>query len=471
MNAPSTTTAPPLPLGDAAATHGATSTGGGLRRTLFLTAALARPRHDGGGAVALPVVAFTLTTALLLTVVGGTRMFFTDSRAVEAGVLYPVLSMLALLLLAVPIATLGAAAARLSSRRRNDRLSTLRLLGATGSEVSAMAVIEAAVVATVGVILGAALYAAALPLVGLLSFFGAPIGAVAVWTGWPLLLAAMVAVVVIATLSAAASLQRVRLTPLGVRRRTEAPPRRMRVLIVGTLALVAVIAAASQAGSLSSLLGPAVGLGILLALFAGALALLNLIGTPLVAARGRAMARRAQTASRLIAGRELAAHAATAWRRVSSIAMISFLAVVGGCGVALVGVADAGPDAVLFADIRTGVLVTLAAGFVLLACSVGVTHAASVLDDRELIVGLDRIGMSPSEFGRARRITVMLPLRWAAAGGALVGAVLAFPVVGMSIVVAPMTLVVIAVTFVAGFGLVALALLASRPLVAALRRG
>ena len=65
----------------------------------------------------------------------------------------------------------------------------------------------------------------------------------------------------------------------------------------------------------------------------------------------------------------------------------------------------------------------------------------------------------------------LLPLRWAAAGGAVVGVALALPVVGISLVVAPLTMAVIAATFVAGFGAVALALLASRRLVTAIRRG
>jgi len=94
-----------------------------------------------------------------------------------------------------------------------------------------------------------------------------------------------------------------------------------------------------------------------------------------------------------------------------------------------------------------------------------------VLDDRELIVGLDRLGMEPTELARARRITVMLPLRWAAAGGAVVGAALALPIVGISLIVAPLTMAVIAATFAAGFGAVALALVASRPLVTAILRG
>lgn len=444
---------------------------GGIRRLIALTMLLSRPSRQGSSAILLPLIAFAVTTTLLLTVAGGTRMFLTDPRAGDAAFMYGVLSVLALLLLAIPTATLGAAAARLSSRRRNDRLSTLRLLGATNTEVSAMAVGEASVVAVAGAVVGALAYAAALPLIGMLPFFGGPVGAAAVWAGWPIVAAAVVGVGLIATLSAAASLRRVRLTPLGVRRRTQAPPRRTAVLVVAAIGIVGVAVVVAQFGSVSALLAPAASLGVLLALFAGALALVNLIGAPIVAARGRSLARRARTASQLIAGRELAAHAPTAWRRVSSIAMISFIAVVGGSGVAIADLAEAEPGMTLFADIRTGVLVTLGGGFLLLAASVGVSQAASVLDDRDLIIGLDRLGMPPADLARARRITVMLPLRWAAAGGAAVGAMLALPIVGLSLVIAPLSVLVIALTFAAGFGAVALALLASRPLVTAIRRG
>jgi hypothetical protein len=86
-------------------------------------------------------------------------------------------------------------------------------------------------------------------------------------------------------------------------------------------------------------------------------------------------------------------------------------------------------------------------------------------------VGLDRLGIPDSELRRARRLTVMVPLRWAAVGGAAVGAVLAFPVVGMSVVVAPLSVATIAGTFAAGFALVATALASTRPIVTGIRRG
>ncbi|WP_396644339.1 FtsX-like permease family protein [Microbacterium sp.] len=439
-----------------------------MSAVLPLARMLSRPSTQGRAAIVLPVVAFAVTTTLLLVVAGGARMFLVDPRAIAGG-LYGTLAVLALLLLSVPLATLGAAAARLSSRRRNDRLATLRLLGASTGEIWMLTVTEATLTAAAGAVTGIALYGAALPAVGLLPFFGGPIGVAAVAAHPVLIAAVVVAVVVIAAVSAAAGLRRVTVTPLGVRTRSATPPKRLRLLAVGGILILLVAVAVSNVGVVGEAFGNAVSTAVLLALFAGALGLLNLIGAPIVAARGRAMARHARTAARLIAGRELAAHPGPAWRRVSGMALVSFIAVVAGCGLALAGPAgDAEP---MLADIRTGVLVTLGIAFVLLACAVGVTQASAALEDRELIVGLDRLGIPDSELRRARRLTVMVPLRWAAVGGAAVGAVLAFPVVGMSVVVAPLSVATIAGTFAAGFALVATALASTRPIVTGIRRG
>ena len=430
---------------------------------------LSRPARQGRTAIALPVVAFAVTTALLLVVAGGARMFLVDPRATTQGWLYGILAVLALVLLTVPLVTLGAAAARLTSRRRNDRLATLRLLGASTRELWALTVLEATAVAAAGAVAGLALYAALLPLVGLLPFFGGPVGIGAVAVDPLLGAGVLVAVVLVGAVSAAASLRRVAVTPLGVRTRSEAPPKKTAAFVVGGILLVGVVMLVMNFQIVGQLVGPAVSIAVLLALFAGSLALLNLIGAPLIAARGRAMARRARTAAHLVAGRELAAHAGPAWRRVSGMAIVSFIAVVAGSGLAIADAAsgEAGP---LMADIRTGVLVTLGIAFVLLACAVGVTQAASVIEERELIVGLDRLGIPDAELRRARRLTVMVPLRWAAVGGAALGLLLAFPIVGMSLLIAPLAVLTIALTFAGGFALVAAALASTRPIVTGIRR-
>jgi len=444
-----------------------------MSAVLPLARLLSRPRRQGRAAIVLPAVAFTVTTALLLVVAGGARMFITDPRAASGGGFYGILASLALLLLAVPLVTLGAAAARLSSRRRNDRLATLRLLGASGHEIWSLTVLEATLIAAAGAVAGVGLYVVLLPAVGLLPFFGGPVGMGAVAIDPVLGTGVVLAVVAIAAVSAAASLRKVAVTPLGVRTRSVAPPSRRAALIVGVVMLAGVALVVANFSVVGELLGPGIALAVLLGVFAGGMALLNLIGAPLVAARGRAMARHAKTASHLIAGRELAAHAGPAWRRVSGMAIVSFIAVVAGCGLAIADLAQAASetDATLMADIRTGVLLTLGIAFVLLACAVGVTQAASVLEERDLIVGLDRLGIPDAELRRARRLTVMVPLRWAAVGGAALGGVLSFPIVGMSLLVAPLSVATIAATFAAGFALVAVALASTRPIVAGIRCG
>ncbi|MCR2828545.1 permease, partial [Microbacterium sp. zg.Y909] len=146
------------------------------------------------------------------------------------------------------------------------------------------------------------------------------------------------------------------------------------------------------------------------------------------------------------------------------------IAVVAGGGMGLLETVGENEQGTLLSDIRVGVLVTLGAAFVLLACSVGVTQAASVLEDRELIVGLDRLGMPEQQLRRSRTLTVSVPLRWAALGGAAVGTALCLPIVGMTGIVAPVPILVVVLTFVAGFAAVSLAMAATEPLSRAVRR-
>lgn len=446
------------------------------RRVLGLVRLLARPGRQGRAAIALPIVAFCVTTAILLTVVGGTLMFIGDPRAEgEFAETYTYLSLVALLLLAVPTLSLGASAARLSARRRDDRLATLRLLGASSAEVSAITVIEATGIAVAGSLLGVVLYLLLLPIVGLLRFFGEPIGADAVWAGWPAVLVVLGSVAVMSALSAVLGLRRVRLTPLGVRQRAEPTRRPLWLAFAGVAVVVIGAALLTQLSALGNLLGIAAVIGFVLGVFGVGLLVLNLIGPPLVAARGRAMARKAKTPAHLIAGRQLAERPGPSWRPVSGLAMIAFIGVIGGVGLNLAtGLQDAdnisAEDIALAQDMHTGVLLTLAIAFIMLACSVGVTQAAAVLDDAQLIVGLDRLGVPMPLLERARRITVLTPMRWAAGGGAGAGAILGLPMVGAAAIIAPMSVLVVLATFAAGFALILVAFWSTRPIVGAVRR-
>lgn len=427
--------------------------------TLRLAWLFARRGAADRSTVALPVVAFAIVTALLLVVAGGAQAFF--SWTDELAPLYQGLAVIALALLIVPLIALGGSAARLSARRRDDRLAGLRLLGATPGTVTALTVIESTMVAVGGAVVGVVLAIAVAPLVGLIPFRGEPLGmSILLGPGWIALVVAGVAV--LAALSAVVGLRRVVLSPLGVRTRQDAPRTHWLRAVIAVVVLGAVYAAMSTLGGFGSV---AVVIGVLGVGFGGAVAVLNLVGPWVLRMLAARQARRAQTPRRLLAARTVLESPKAAWRQVSGVAMTSFMAVFAGVGIALVGaVGDTDPrSAQLVADIRTGVLITVIASFLMVASSAGVNQAAAILDRRDLYVSLDRLGMPVSEMNAARGRAVLSPLRITTVGSALVAVVVVFPLAGLSLIVAPASVAVIVGCLAAGIGLVWLALLATRP--------
>ncbi|MFF2051287.1 permease [Leifsonia sp. NPDC058194] len=427
--------------------------------TLRLAWLFARRGAADRSTVSLPVVAFAIVTSLLLIVAGGAQAFF--SWTGELAPLYQALAVIALALLVVPLVALGGSAARLSARRRDDRLAGLRLLGATPATVTALTVIESTALAVLGALAGVVLYLVAVPLVGLIPFRGAALGmSVLLGPGWIAL--AVAGVAALAALSAVVGLRRVVLSPLGVRTRQDAPRTHWLRVVIAVAVVGIVYAVMSALGSLGSV---AVIIAVLGAGFGGAVAVLNLVGPWVLRVLAARQARRAGTARRLLAARSILESPKAAWRQVSGVAMTSFMAVFAGVGVALLGsVGDADPQtAQLAADIRTGVLITVVASFLMVACSAGVNQAAAILDRRDLYVSLDRLGMPVGEMNAARGRAVLSPLRITTIGSALVAGVVVFPLAGLSLILAPASIAVIVGCLAAGIGLVWLALLATRP--------
>lgn len=435
--------------------------------TLRLAWLFARRSASARSTVVLPVVAFAVVTALLLIVAGGAQAFFSWTDG-TAG-LYQLLAVVALSLLIVPLVSLGGAAARLSARRRDDRLASLRLLGATPGLVTALTVVESTVLAVVGALGGVVISLAASPLVALIPFRGEPLGlSVVLAPGWTA--AAVVGVGLLAAVSAVVGLRGVILSPLGVRTREQAP-RMHWVRVLVTLVVVLLVVGAM------SLLQAAPGVGIAIAVlaagFGGTVAVLNLIGPWVLRLVAGGQVRRARTARRLLAARSILESPKAAWRQVSGVAMTSFVAVVAGVGVAVMDAAAASGDPasrMLADDIRTGVLITIVASFLMVACSAGVTQAAAILDRRDLYVSLDRIGMPVSEMNAARSRSVLSPLRITAIGSAVTAAVVVFPLTGLSLLLSPLTLVTVAGCLAVGILLVWAALRATRPVLARVLR-
>ncbi|PYH00036.1 permease [Arthrobacter stackebrandtii] len=426
---------------------------------------MSRPAPGNKAVVALPATAFAMVTALLLIVLAGALSFFlhpVEEDIYGTAGAYQMLALVAVSLMVLPMLTLGGSAARLSARRRDERLSTLRLMGATPALVGVLTVVESTLVALLGILAGIAVYAAALPAVALIPFQGGPLGLSNLWLPPGVLLLAAGALVLLAAVSAAVGLRQVVLSPLGVRTRQKAPTVHWLRLALGAGAAVLLYLAMTATSGAASL---AIVVVIVCGTLAGGLALLNLMG-PFVLKwlAGRGL-RRAQTPEKLLSARTILESPKAAWRQVSSLSMTSFVAVVAGTGLALVSGAGAGSasEANLLNDMRTGVLITVVASFLLVAASAGVNQAAAVLDRRDLYVSLDRLGMPRSVMEAARRRSLMWPVRTVTVGSAALSALLIFPVTGSALIFAPLSLVVIAGVLAGGIGLVWLGLAASKP--------
>ncbi|MEV1172712.1 ABC transporter permease [Nonomuraea sp. NPDC049784] len=228
---------------------------------------------------------------------------------------YRALTLVASVLMVVPLLVFGGAAARLTVARRDQRLATLRLVGATPGQVIRMTVTEAVIVALAGALLGTVGYAVAAPLLARI-----PIGGGAWFVSdlfpSPLILAAvLVAVPLLVGLSAVAGLRRVVVSPLGVAKR-ETPPAMRFVRVLALLAALAVFPLLTR-GTSVAIVAVALGLAFLC---------INLAGPWVVGMIGRITARGARGPARLLAGRRLVDDPRSAWRTVSGVALTGFVA-------------------------------------------------------------------------------------------------------------------------------------------------
>lgn len=437
-----------------------------LRPVLSTLWLLSRPSPGSTAVLLLPAVAFALVTALSLIVLAGAMSFFThpvvDDNADLAGT-YQMLAGVALALLVLPLLTLGGSAARLSARRRDERLSTLRLLGGTPAFVASISIVESTVVAALGIASGVVLYVAALPAVALIQFQGKTLGLAQLWLHPLLVLATATTLVVLAAVSAAAGLRQIVLSPLGVRTRQKAPTVHWVRFAFGAAAAVVLYVTMS---ALSSSGSTAVLVVLLCASLAGGMALLNLVGPFALKYVANRKLRRASTPVALLASRSILESPKAAWRQVSSLAMTSFLAVIAGTALALLKATSEGSstaDINLANDMQTGVLITVLASFLLVAASAGVNQSAAILDRRELYTSLTRLGMPRAVIDAARKRSVLSAVRIVTMGSATLAAVLLFPLTGAAMIFAPLSLLVIAVVLSTGMALVWCGLVATGP--------
>lgn len=407
----------------------------------------------------LSVLAFAVASCAFLVTAGGIRAFVERSQARpgwELGPIYIMLAAIAGVLLAVPILTLGGVAARLTASRRDARLATMRLAGATSGQVVTVTLAESAAQAAAGAVLGAVGYAALLlPLTGL-SFQGAHLRVGELWVGVPLLLASVAAVVVLAVLSGVSSLARVVVTPLGVAARTT-PAR---------LSILRVVLAVAVLGTWIAVFGVFFRqqeVGVLLAILGVAVAVMNVVGPYVVMVAGLVMARFARTPTSLLAAHRIVDDPKATWRTVSALGLGICLAALSGVGSALARASDTPEAEALAVDLGTGALVALGICAVVAATSTGVAQAARVLDQRPQYRALALAGAPLDVLHRARHEEVSVPL----VTTLLIGGAFPFLIlIPLSAVAGPGVIVKATLAVVVACGLLLASVTASRGLVA-----
>lgn len=388
----------------------------------------------------LPVVAFAVTSGLALTVVGGALFFYRlETQDPSVRLFYSMLATVALVLLALSMLSLMSSAARLLARQRDERLSSLRLIGATTGQLRRLALAEASVLAICGVLLGVALHGLLLPLVALLSFAGGPMGFDGVWMGAGELLLSVAVLLVIAVAASLVGIRRIEVTPLGVR--TRAIPARVHWLRVGLAALTLILGQllANFAGAGD------VAVAVIMAVAALAVPLVGvqLLGPWVLKALTHLQLRRARTPEALIAARNVLESPQQMWRQVGGISVTTYVGVVAGCGLGMAQMMGeeslSAQDALLLTDIQLGVWVTLLVSFLMAACAVGINQSAQVLDREALYRALVRMGTSAGQLQRIRLLSVMRSLAAVLTVALLAAAVTAFPLIGAAVVMSPAT--------------------------------
>jgi len=394
----------------------------------------------------LPVLAFAASAALFLLIAGGIHAFYlwlggdaSTATSVEAGsgtkntahTLQPLYLMLAWVsgfLLLTPLFTLGASAARLSARRRDDRLATLRLLGASTGRITLYTVAEALIYATVGFFIGFVLYLVLTIPFGMLHFLDTPLGAHNMILPAHLVFACYVGCLVIAALSSLFGLSKVTISPLGVRTRANAPKAGIVFLIAGLAVLVLgfigaqlvleILRASVSDGTFGTAMSVMFVLLILTLIVVFPLVLgmiaVDLLGGFTVWLYATIRVRIARTPAALLAWRAVLESPRAAWRQVSGVAMTTFIAAFMGPILGMInsasGVEEGSAESYLIGDMLQGLVLVLFLSYLLVALSALLNQSAAIYERGSLYSSLRMMGTEAAVLKRSRRIVVFGPL-------------------------------------------------------------
>ncbi|MFT3875074.1 MAG: hypothetical protein QM708_01390 [Propioniciclava sp.] len=447
---------------------------------LRLTGARLAMREGEGLLYLASVAAFAVSSALALTVAGGTWMFvqrYINPTGVHAELIagdrtfesmlsfYVMLAVVACALLLPAMAGLASGAAVLGARGRDRRLAVLRLVGLSSSDVTRMSLIDTAIQAVAGIAIGLGLYLATLPAWGHLTMQAMPVRPSEMLLPWWGSLAVCAATFATGMLAAAWGLRRVRISPLGVSKRANSPAMKAwRAALFVVVVVLAVIA--MQLLNLNGIVPALIFGGIMLAV----IWVFNLFAAWLLQLLAAGLARTPNTTA-MWASRRVQADAKATWRRVSGLGLLSliggFMAVMPfSAGEGMNSAEQAFADAITW-DLNKGTIITLGVGFALTAMTVFIAQASSVLERAEQTLALANMGAPRRFITRVMWWETLAPLVVAVVLGASLGMLLSMPMLAVATKMGVESwtgLTVMGCVLAAGIGLTVIALGACTPL-------
>jgi len=243
-----------------------------------------------------------------------------------------------------PVLILIGTATRLAAARREERFAALRLVGATPRDVSVVAAVDSVVSALAGTILGIGVFLAARPWLAGAQLTGTRyFPATVTPTAWGYL-AMLVAVPAASAAASLLALRRVRISPLGVSRRTSPPPPsawRLLTLGIGLILFVIGVLATTK----ETIGGPAYP-GLLIVMIG-----LVVAGPWLTATVARWCARVLGGASPLLATRRLADNPKASFRAVRGLVLAVFLGTIAGTLIPVAESLSATPQAAALSSV------------------------------------------------------------------------------------------------------------------------
>ncbi|MDK8449480.1 FtsX-like permease family protein [Corynebacterium mastitidis] len=440
-----------------------------------------RARTGTGTVSLLAVFSLTVSSTIAFLVAGGTWMFYQRARHPEdasahvqeqLGQYGPLLNMwffyalIACAFILPALFSLISQSAVLGASGRERRLALLRLLGLSSRDITRMTTVETGLQAVLGIGLGLCLSFLLAPAFTSLEFQERRIALSEILLPWWGYLAVVGILLALALSASFFGMRRVRVTPLGVARRTMPPALKrwrffafLAVFLVGTLALRRIDPTTSEAGALLAIAG-------FLFLIVSAI---NLAAPYLLQIGARCAALLPGTAH-LVACRRISGDSRDSWRRSSAIAFFGFLSgylvlsPIGNDEISRLYEEEEG-FSLIFQDVTTGAMLTLLFGFIITGTAIFLGQASEVFESAELSRSFQLLGVPRRFFTAVAFIEIMLPIMLVSLFGFACGSSLCLATFQASSEVDMLGRVLSALAVLgAGWLLTALAILAAEPL-------